>query len=254
MSNYTEKEILAVAIKILEETGEMTTTELKEALLDEMNPSGNDLEINLNRNDTKFEQKVRNMVSHRDHNELLKYCEYERSGRNGILRSKSVTKIEREENQKKVIQKRKERKRKFRARRVNFDELNMRNKQIGLKGEEFVLQLEKEKLNPELSEKVIHVSIEEGDGAGYDILSYDATGKPRFLEVKTTTGAKETPFYLSENEKAFIEEYGEEAEIVRVYHFNEKTGTGDIYRINGNDFLKLVNLQSIAYKVTLKEA
>lgn len=252
MSNYSEKEILAVAIKILEETGEMTTTELKEALMDEMTPSGNDLVINLNRNDTKFEQKVRNMISHRDHNELLMYCEYERFGRNGILRSKSLAYDERDEHEKQEIEKRKEKKRKFRARRVDFDEINARNKELGLKGELYVLQHEKERLSPKLGEKIIHVSIEQGDGAGYDILSYDLSGKPRYLEVKTTTGTKDSAFYLSENEKAFLEEYAEEAEIVRVYNFNCKTLTGNLFRISGADILKKLTLQPIAYKVTLK--
>jgi hypothetical protein len=252
LSNYTEKEILAVAIKVLEEAGEMTTTELKEALMEEMNPQGTDLLINKGRNDTKFEQKVRNMISHRDHNELLKYCEYERIGKNGLLRSKSVAKIAVEKTQKRAIKQRKDMQRKFRARKVNFDEINVRNKVLGIKGEEFVLQYEKERLNHELSEKVIHVSLEQGDGAGYDILSYDSTGNPRFLEVKTTTGPKDTPFYLSENEKAFLEEFGEDAEIVRVYNFNEATGIGEIYRLSGKEFLSQVTLQTIAYKVSLK--
>lgn len=251
MSNYTESEILAVAYKLLEEYGEMTTTELKEALIEEMNPTGNDLLINLNRNDTKFEQKVRNMVSHREHNELLKYAEYTRVGKNGVLRSKALPRFEREELEKKEIQKRKEKKRRFIARRVDFDEINSKNKELGLKGEEFVLKLEKERLSSELSNKVIHVSIDEGDGAGYDILSYDEIGKPKFIEVKTTTGPKETPFYLTENEKAFIEEFKEEAEIIRVYHFNLETTSGEIIRIPGVDFLEKAKLKPIAYKVTI---
>ncbi|OLO37034.1 hypothetical protein BTR23_14710 [Alkalihalophilus pseudofirmus] len=136
---------------------------------------------------------------------------------------------------------------------MNFDELNMRNKEIGYKGEKFVLKLEKEQLSSDLAEKIIHVSIEEGDGAGYDILSYDSSGKPKFLEVKTTTGPKETPFYLTENEKAFFEEYKEEVEIVRVYDFDVETGTGEIYKLRGEDFFKKVNLQPIAYKAIFNE-
>lgn len=252
MSNYNEQEILAIAIKILEETGKMTTTELKEALVVEMDPTDNDIMINSSRNDTKFDQKVRNMISHRQNNELLKYCEYQRSGTNGILRSKSMPKLTTTNLETKEIKERKEKKRKFIARRVNFDAINKRNKVIGLKGEEFVLEHEKQRLSPELSEKIIHVSLDEGDGAGYDILSYDHSGKPKFLEVKTTTGPEKTPFYLSENEKVFIEEYGEEVEIVRVYNFDEVLGTGEIVRILGNEFLEKVRLQPLSYKVTFK--
>lgn len=252
MSNYSEREILAVAIKLLEESGEMSTTELKEALFDEMNPDGNDLAINLNRNDTKFDQKVRNMVSHRQNNDLLKYCEYRRVGQNGILRSKSLPKLEPKETINKETEERREKQRKFKARKVNFDDINTRNKALGLQGEMFILDLEKQKLPSDLRKKVIHVSIEEGDGAGYDILSYETSGKPKFLEVKTTTGPKDTPFYLTENEKAFIEAYQEEAEIVRVYNFDTVVENGDVYRISGKTFLDHVHLQAIAYKATLK--
>ncbi|MDE5411774.1 DUF3883 domain-containing protein [Alkalihalobacterium chitinilyticum] len=250
MSNYTEREILVVAKKILEETGEMTTTELKEALMIEMQPDGNDLQINLNRNDTKFEQKVRNMVSHRENNDLLKYCEYRRVGNNGVLRSRALPQFEKGDNEKVEIEGRKEKKRRFIARRVNFEALNLKNQELGLKGEEFVLKYEKGRLNPNLSEKIIHVSVEEGDGAGYDILSYDENGKPKFIEVKTTTGPKDTDFYLTENEKAFIEEYQDQAEIVRVYNFDMSTGKGEILRINGEDFYKKMALQPIMYKVS----
>ncbi|MFV8830264.1 DUF3883 domain-containing protein [Alkalihalobacterium sp. APHAB7] len=250
MSNFTEREILVVAKKLLEESGEMTTTELKEALLIEMEPDGNDLQINLNRNDTKFEQKVRNMVSHRENNELLKYCEYRRVGNNGVLRSRALPKFEKEDEEKEEIEARKEKKRRFRARRVNFEALNIKNQELGLKGEEFVLNYEKGRLNPILSEKVIHVSVEEGDGAGYDILSYDDKGKPKFVEVKTTTGAKDTEFYLTENEKAFIEEYHGQVEIVRVFNFDMNTGKGEIFRISGEDLYKKLALKPVVYKVS----
>ncbi|OIJ20784.1 hypothetical protein BKP45_08280 [Anaerobacillus alkalidiazotrophicus] len=253
MSNYSEKEIIAVAIKLLEESGAMTTTELKEALFEEMNPTGNDLGKNKNRTDTKFDQKVRNMVSHRENNELLKYCEYQKVGRNGVLRSKSLSKTQIDEVETQEVQERKRKKRNFRAKIVDFDEINARNKVLGQKGEEYVLQYEKERLPTELSDKVIHVAVEEGDGAGYDILSYDRSGKPKFLEVKTTTGPKYTPFYLSANEKSFLEVYKEDAEIVRVYNFNEQTGQADMYRISGKEFFDKMNVTPIAYKVTVKE-
>ena len=40
------------------------------------NPSGEDAEILAGRNDTKFSQKVRNLVSHRENNGMDKYTEF----------------------------------------------------------------------------------------------------------------------------------------------------------------------------------
>lgn len=260
MSFYREQEIMEVAIKVVEEYGELNTTELKEILNDIMQPSGEDLIINLNRNDSKFDQKVRNMVSHRETNDLYKYFNYRKEGRVGILTSKSI--IKNEEIVKETSERyghgnqnntRKEKKKAFNARKVNFEEVNRRNREIGLAGELFVLDQEIKRLCSELGNKVRHVSKEDGDGAGYDILSYNEEGEVRFLEVKTTTGSLETPFYLSENERLFLEMYGDEAQIVRVYNFDIENKTGIIHRISGNQFSETISLKSIAYKASFKK-
>lgn len=260
MSFYAEHEIMEVAIKVIEEYGELSTTELKEILNDIMQPSEDDLIINKNRADSKFDQKVRNMISHRDTNDLYKYFEYRKEGRVGIITSKSV--IRKAVNIKETAQSygedtknstRKERKKAFNARKVDFDEINKRNKEIGEAGELFVLNYEINRLGQPLGDKVRHVAKEDGDGAGYDILSYSLDGQVRFIEVKTTTGSLETPFYLTENERLFLEMYGDEAEIVRVYNFNINSKTGDIFRISGDEFLKTITLQTIGYKASFKK-
>ena len=48
----------------------------------------------------------------------------------------------------------------------------------------------------DLARKVIWVSEEEGDGAGYDIESFEPDGRPRLIEVKTTNGWERTPLGL----------------------------------------------------------
>ena len=96
-----------------------------------------------------------------------------------------------------------------------------RNREIGLLGERRVFHSERKRLQRlgrnDLSKKVRWVSQEDGDGAGYDILSFSPTGKERFLEVKTTIGSERTPFYISSNEKLFSEENPQHSRIFRLY-------------------------------------
>ena len=98
-----------------------------------------------------------------------------------------------------------------------------RNRMLGQKGEERVVRSEKARLRAagrdDLATKVEWVSRDVGDGAGYDVLSFGANGQTRLLEVKTTTGAGRTPFFLSRNEKGLSEERPNEFRIFRLYDF-----------------------------------
>src|SRR5580658_8867394 len=71
-------------------------------------------------------------------------------------------------------------------------ERDSRNRALGKAGESFVLELERRQLTglqrPDLADKVRWIAEEDGDGAGYDILSFDRTGRERLIEVKTTNG------------------------------------------------------------------
>lgn len=80
----TEREIMEETIKILHHKKVISIKELREYLKQTMNLSEEDLIINKNRKDTRFDQKVRNLISHREGNGLLEYCIYE----NGYLRLK----------------------------------------------------------------------------------------------------------------------------------------------------------------------
>lgn len=99
------------------------------------------------------------------------------------------------------------------------------NRQLGRAGEEHVFHSERRKLEQmdrlDLSRKVRWVSREDGDGAGYDIRSYDASGKERLLEVKTTRGGSATPFYLTRNENDFASERPDAFRLYRVYDFSK---------------------------------
>lgn len=84
----SEKQILIEAISLLQNAGKISIKELRERLKETMDLSEEDLQINRNRNDTKFDQKVRNLISHRDSNGLTKYCDYEKIGKEGFLKLK----------------------------------------------------------------------------------------------------------------------------------------------------------------------
>lgn len=98
-----------------------------------------------------------------------------------------------------------------------------RNRKLGKAGEEFVLGLERRRLiklgQERLADQVRWVSEVEGDGAGYDILSFSPKGEQRMLEVKTTCGTERTPFYLTRNELRLSDERPEEFRLVRVHQF-----------------------------------
>ncbi len=98
-----------------------------------------------------------------------------------------------------------------------------RNQSLGRAGEEFVMQFERWRLMQRgldrLANRVEHTSKIRGDGAGYDILSFDEDGHKRFIEVKTTAYAKDTPFFISDNELSFANAHDLEFYLYRVFEF-----------------------------------
>jgi hypothetical protein len=110
------------------------------------------------------------------------------------------------------------------VRKFNPVERDFRNRKLGRDGEELVVQFERQRLQQldrsDLAKKIRWISEEDGDGAGYDILSFDEKGKERFLEVKTTVGSDITPFYVTRNELSFSSERPEAFRLCRVFDFS----------------------------------
>ncbi len=98
-----------------------------------------------------------------------------------------------------------------------------RNRSLGRAGEEFVLSIERQLLDEnnrsDLARKVRWVADEDGDGAGYDILSFTHGGDERLIEVKTTNGAARTPFFLTRNECELARERPLDWTIYRVHMY-----------------------------------
>lgn len=99
------------------------------------------------------------------------------------------------------------------------------NSSLGLAGEELVFRFERHRLSKagqdRLAAKVEHVSRTQGDGLGFDILSFDEHGSEQFIEVKTTTFAKETPFFASSSEVRFAQQNSERFALFRLFEFRK---------------------------------
>ena len=109
---------------------------------------------------------------------------------------------------------------------TKIDYINKARKdaEIGLLGEELVINYEKERLINldlnEYAEKIRWIS-KESDSYGYDIESFDVdeNGKvyPIKIEVKTTASKADTEFFVTKNELEVSKEYKKSYFIYRVY-------------------------------------
>ncbi len=109
------------------------------------------------------------------------------------------------------------------VRRFDPVERDMRNRELGLAGELLVLDHERRMLQEagrgDLAGRVRHVSVEDGDGVGYDIESFDPDGGAKQIEVKTTRGTATTSFFISRNEKVVSERLRGTYRIHRVHEY-----------------------------------
>jgi hypothetical protein len=110
------------------------------------------------------------------------------------------------------------------ARKFDVAGRDERNRGLGRAGEERVLAHERATLigagRDDLARKISWVSEEVGDGAGYDIASFEPDGRPRRIEVKTTNGWERTPFHISRNELSAAEEWRSEWCLFRLWNFS----------------------------------
>lgn len=111
------------------------------------------------------------------------------------------------------------------AKNHDFNKSNKENKLTGDLGEKLVLDYEKGKLKAlgitDIEDKVFTTTSrkeEYGNAYPCDIISYDpATGSKVFIEVKTTKGNAETPFFISREEVQFSADNENDYKLYRVY-------------------------------------
>lgn len=125
---------------------------------------------------------------------------------------------------------------------VNHARKEEENRELGLLGERFVLELERARLRaagrPDLADKVEHSSVSRGDGLGYDLTSYTPDGKVVRVEVKTTRLGPEADFFMSSSELAFAEATDEDYRLARVYHWG-KGAAARVFELNKNQVRQL---------------
>lgn len=101
-----------------------------------------------------------------------------------------------------------------------------RNRSLGRAGELFVVELEARRLHAlgkkALADRVEHVAATQGDGLGFDILSFEDSGRERLIEVKTTAFDELTPFYVSRSELARSEIDADRYHLYRLFDFRER--------------------------------
>lgn len=110
------------------------------------------------------------------------------------------------------------------ASRFLFSERDAKNRELGRLGEELVLRFEMARLaasgRRDLAGRVVWTSSVRGDGFGYDIESFEPSGQPVFVEVKTTNLTKRQPFLITRNEVRISQESRESYRLTRVYQFS----------------------------------
>jgi hypothetical protein len=111
---------------------------------------------------------------------------------------------------------------------VNYLALEAAAIEIGRQGEQLVLEYEDARLRqagkPRLAAKIDQVSVTQGDGLGYDIHSFDESGRDRLIEVKATRFGDRTPFYATLNEVECSRERSEEYYLYRVHSLDTRVG------------------------------
>jgi hypothetical protein len=137
------------------------------------------------------------------------------------------------------------------GRHVDYGLLQEENRQLGALGEELVVDYERRWLQEhdrrDLADRVQWAARDHGDGLGYDILSYDAAGHERYIEVKTTTLGAETPFYISSAELEFARHHQQAYALYRVY---TARANPKFFMLDSHTTLQL-DLTAVTYKANL---
>mgnify|MGYP000852367416 CR=1 FL=1 len=240
---HTEAQIRRAIKPLLTVYGQLNTSEIKSLLSTALDFDDEDKIPSTTRNEILIIQRIGNIVAHQT-DTVKAYQE-------GFVLNKSfrparftlLNPISKKTLQEPEIQEITKRTKQFIARKVDWEKARDRNNEIDRLTEA---------LSMDATQYVQHLSRLQGDGLGYDISSINEDGSTRFIEVKTTSGGFNIPFYMSKNEKLFFEEYANNAYIYRVYDFNRETRHGKVKIINQNELFTDFNFDPVTWQVTPK--
>ncbi len=137
-------------------------------------------------------------------------------------------------------------------RKLDFAARDEANRTLGRAGEQWVIEFEQQRLidmgSPELFQRIDWVSDTRGDGAGFDILSFEDETNHRFIEVKTTNGGLASSFLVSHNELEFSKETNEQFYLYRVFQFRDGPR---LFMLSG-DLTQHVHLKPTDYRASFR--
>jgi hypothetical protein len=137
------------------------------------------------------------------------------------------------------------------ARKYDVAARDARNRALGRAGEKRVLVHERASLvaagRADLADRIRWVSHLDGDGAGYDIQSFETDGRDRLIEVKTTNGWERTPFYITSNELDVAEAHRDDWRLVRLWNFARQPQAFELHP----PLEAHVSLMAISYQANL---
>ena len=142
------------------------------------------------------------------------------------------------------------------APKVNYEREARKYRKYGDRGEKIVMMAEIDRVMEELSlsrkkaeKKVVQMSMK-SDSYGYDILSVNPDGSPRYIEVKATTGkVGDVEFYYTENELEKSKDYGKDYFIYIVFEIKSKNPK--IWVIQNPFLADEVKMKPVQYKVSI---
>lgn len=124
------------------------------------------------------------------------------------------------------------------------------NRALGRKGEEWIVAAERDRLAragySDLARKVEWVSQTQGDGLGFDVLSFAIDGREQWIEVKTTNAGLSVPFLLTRHELEVWESNIDRYSLRRLISFSRDP---HFYRVEGDPRSRL-NLSTAVWEGT----
>jgi len=138
------------------------------------------------------------------------------------------------------------------GRHPDYGLLQDENTRRGATGERLVVDYEqtwlREQDRGDLADRVRWTARDDGDGLGYDVLSYSLHGHERYIEVKTTALGALTPFYLSSSELQFARSHPHSYALYRVYAVDARPPR--FFVLQGDGITQL-ELTPVTYRASL---